>query len=240
MIYRTKPSKLVERESYLEEAVKNKMCFHVGAAQGGSESDNLLYSDVVSANSFLHRRLMNSASKVIGMDNRQIAIDRLNKEFGIDNIVYGDLQDNSPIEIQLNPDVVVMGEIMEHLSNPGLALNKLREVMSEDTKLIITIPNAFSLWNMIFTLTGQESHDSDHSGLYSPRITTSLLNKCGFQVEEYLFYHNTRYFSGFRNFYNQAFGLNPRKLLLFIIFNIALRFNSRLADGLIVCAKRTE
>lgn len=239
MNYSTVRSPVVARETYLEDMVRGKCVLHVGAAQGGSEDDDAFYREVVNSKQFLHRRLMDAAAQVVGLDHSRLAIQRLKDEFGIDNIVYGDMQDDTPLKLPVVPEVIVMGEIMEHLANPGVALSKLRAVMNDKTILVVTVPSAWSLWNAIMLLMGREAHDPDHRGLYSPRIATSLMEKCGLSVDKYLFYHNFSKLFGMRNYYNRELRpFAPRKAVLLGLFNVALRLDGRLADGLILEAHK--
>ena len=46
-------------------------------------------------------------------------------------------------------DVIVIGDLIEHLSNPGLMLYRIKKFCDERTKIIITTPNAFGLLNFI-------------------------------------------------------------------------------------------
>ena len=39
----------------------------------------------------------------------------------------------------------MVGEILEHLSNPGLALDALRSITSPGAIVVATVPNAYSL-----------------------------------------------------------------------------------------------
>jgi 2-polyprenyl-3-methyl-5-hydroxy-6-metoxy-1,4-benzoquinol methylase len=44
------------------------------------------------------------------------------------------------------PDVIVFGETIEHVFNIKIALDNLKKVMGKETLLIISTPNAYSLF----------------------------------------------------------------------------------------------
>ena len=55
-------------------------------------------------------------------------------------------------ELDYVPDVIIFGEVIEHLMNLETALTNLKKVMSKDTLLIISTPNCFSFDAIIANL----------------------------------------------------------------------------------------
>ena len=79
-------------------------------------------------------------------------------------------------------DVIVAGEMIEHLSNPGLFLKGIQRFMSKDTKLLITTINAYMgmrFW--IYGLRGQggsfEPVHQDHVAYYSYSTLSLLIER---------------------------------------------------------------
>lgn len=76
-------------------------------------------------------------------------------------IIYGNME---TLKLDEKFDVIVAGDVIEHVSNQGLFLDNLAEHLSADGQLIITTPNAkwptvflkpnvtHVLWHDIFTL----------------------------------------------------------------------------------------
>lgn len=78
-------------------------------------------------------------------------------------------------------DVVLAGELIEHISNPGLFLDCSYANLKEGGHIIITTPNAYSFQNVSRSiLLGQEARCKEHVQLYSKIILEELLQRHGF------------------------------------------------------------
>ena len=69
-------------------------------------------------------------------------------------------------------DVILAGEMIEHLSNPGLFLRGIKRFMNRETILLITTINAYcGMRNVIYALRGKggknEPVHQDHVAYYS-------------------------------------------------------------------------
>ncbi|MBO0181221.1 hypothetical protein J0682_30075, partial [Vibrio parahaemolyticus] len=69
-------------------------------------------------------------------------------------------------------DVIVAGEIIEHLNNPGLFLSGVRRFMHRDSKLVITTINAYCAMRFfVYALRGRRGINEfvhpDHVAYYS-------------------------------------------------------------------------
>ena len=82
------------------------------------------------------------------------------RNFGAKNIFYGDVIQNE-YEIDLNKfhfDYIIFGDVIEHLENPGLGLDNIKNLVSKNTKLILTAPNCFSYAGVRNILTRKETY----------------------------------------------------------------------------------
>jgi hypothetical protein len=86
----------------------------------------------------------------------------------------------------VRPDVIICGELIEHLTNPGWFLTRLRNQYPGVPK-IITVPNAFCRQSRLKD--GIETVNRDHVAWYSYITLTGLLAKCGYQVLDWAWYH---------------------------------------------------
>ena len=83
-------------------------------------------------------------------------------------------------------DCIFAGDVIEHLSNPGLFLNACKRALKPGGVLVITTPNAFSFFPLIEKLTHDEPNvNPDHTCYFNKRTLAVLLQKNGFQNPEY-------------------------------------------------------
>lgn len=90
----------------------------------------------------------------------------------IDPIVVGNVEDPLPFA-DGHFDVVLAGEVIEHLERDAEALRNLRRVMKDDGRLIVSVP-FYNDW------------EPGHVRIHSPRSFGFLLQLAGFEVADYL------------------------------------------------------
>lgn len=82
----------------------------------------------------------------------------------------------------LHPDLIICGEILEHLGNPLWFLTRLRRQYA-GIPLIVTVPNAMSFAHPGSWLGRQmENVNVDHVAWYSPHTISVLLQRAGYPV----------------------------------------------------------
>lgn len=239
MKYSLKRKPIFNRESYLLDKAKGKKVLHLGAAQANDDNDLEKFDKYVNDGSFLHRSLTEVASQCQGIDYNEELVNRLKLVHGYSNIYVADLEnDLTMLDIPKDYDLIVMGELIEHLSNPGLVLNRIQKLMTKDTEICITTPNSLAIKNWLFCMAGFESHDEDHVSLYTPRLLRKIIENNGFSVDEFMYFQSTykpsanndwNYFSRVRKSFASLLG--------FVTINICLRVRPAFADGLIMVAK---
>jgi 2-polyprenyl-3-methyl-5-hydroxy-6-metoxy-1,4-benzoquinol methylase len=168
--------RVVIRHEYLVDKCKGKSVLHLGAV------DN--YNDEVCA---LHKRLMKVSGSVVGLDIDSDGIERARAN-GVQNIIYGDLERLDEVNITDKFDMIIAGEIIEHLPNPGLFLAGIKRFFSPHTAMVVTTPDAFSLHRFAIALRGFEYVHPDHVCYYSYTTLQHLLVSHGFTVDEELAY----------------------------------------------------
>lgn len=104
----------------------------------------------------------------------KIIIKKANKVYGID-LDYDDnkLPQNRELYLKSSAenfflgkyfDVIFAGDLIEHLSNPGLFLECVEKSLKIGGKLIITTPNCFNLFNLAEKISKYEpTVNSDHT-----------------------------------------------------------------------------
>ncbi|MEZ5288457.1 MAG: class I SAM-dependent methyltransferase [Vicinamibacterales bacterium] len=119
-----RPPRLVQRVAFIEEACAGKRVLHLGCT-------NWPYTEtVIRDGSLLHLRLMARAAELHGLDSDREGLDVL-AAHGVPHLHLGDLERLDETALDGPFDVIVAGEIIEHLSNPGLFLRGVRRLMDD-------------------------------------------------------------------------------------------------------------
>lgn len=118
-------------------------------------------------------------SKVKGIDILKKEINDLRKE-GYD--VYCKNAENFEFDEEF--DVIVAGELIEHLGNPGLFLNQCKKHLKKGGLLILTTPNTFNPYENIknvVLLRNNPPVNSEHTCYYTPNTIKELLKRYKFK-----------------------------------------------------------
>jgi len=233
LLHRPPRARVVERGRFLEDAVRGKRAIHLGFVDTG------LMSERRATGTWLHDVLAGSASELVGIDADEDGV-ALARSLGYDAHA-ADCQSLEQLEgLQLEPaDVVVAGELIEHLDRPGDFLDAARTLLRPDGVLVLTTPNALRLTNVLASLVRREVVSSDHVAWYSWRTLATLLARHGLTVTELMYYPIQHLPAGS--------ALPARDRVLVRTYNLA-RFLIRpltvlsplLSDGLIVVAAVTR
>ena len=88
---------------------------------------------------------------------------------------------------QFTPDVIVCGEVIEHLSNPGYFLTRLKREYP-GVPVVVTVPNAFSAAGQAWLRKGIENVNAEHVAWYSPKTIAVLLERHAFTIKTFHYY----------------------------------------------------
>ncbi|HKI92926.1 MAG TPA: class I SAM-dependent methyltransferase [Gaiellaceae bacterium] len=124
-------------------------------------------------------------NELVGVDVDSAALERARERLGIET-VHADAEDDLPFE-DASFDVVVMGEILEHLAHPAAAVANVRRVLRPGGRFVGSVPNAFRLKSRIAYACGRYPGDWDptHLQLFTPDALRALL--AGFEAIEIRF-----------------------------------------------------
>ena len=165
----------VDRVTFLIDAVRGQRVLHVGCVDSGLLQERLLKGD------FLHGRLRGSARELWGLDIDEDGIAKL-QALGYSNVVAGSAED-PPVGVPRGYfDIVVAGELIEHVRNAGRFLDAARESLRPGGVLIVTTPNALRCFNWLPALTGRELVHPDHLVWYSPYTLRRAVERAGFEA----------------------------------------------------------
>jgi 2-polyprenyl-3-methyl-5-hydroxy-6-metoxy-1,4-benzoquinol methylase len=129
---------------------------------------------------WVHRHLVRSAKSVLGIDILREDIEELQRR-GY-NIVCADAMSDS---LDRKFDVIVLGEIIEHVVDPGGLLINMRRHLKEDGILVLTTPNPFDVWNFLISIFSPERTlwNPDHVAWFCPFTLRCMLRKTGLDME---------------------------------------------------------
>jgi SAM-dependent methyltransferase len=139
---------------------------------------------------WLHAGLAEVSAEVVGLDVDAVGVEQA-KAAGYEAYVV-DVQDPLALaELSLAPaDVVVAGEIIEHLESPGSFLRAVTPLLKVDGRLVVTTPNAYRLPGFLAPVLGQELIHPDHVGIHSIHTLRLLGARCGYRVDRLGYYQN--------------------------------------------------
>ena len=217
---------LVQRLDLVKDICAGKRVLHLGCT-------NYPYTEEsIAKKMLLHHDLESIASDVWGIDSDQKGIDIL--EFhGSKQFLLGDLEHLENIEIDQQFDVILAGEMIEHLNNPGLFLRGIKRFMQADTRLVLTTINAYCGMRFVwYGLRGKrgkvEFVHPDHVAYYSYSTLKVLLERNGLHVDKFLFYD---------------IGSEHRphnKWFINVINDICVRIAPQWADGIVAVCRLPE
>jgi Methyltransferase domain len=134
-------------------------------------------------NVWLHEQLASVASEVFGVDSSE-KVPQEGLRTGERSAIYRADVCNLAEFLQsrpICPDVIVAGELIEHLPNPLAFLQSLRTHSCLQNKtLLLTTPNATALHNCLIALTKRESTHPDHLTILSYKTLSTLFRRSGF------------------------------------------------------------
>jgi cyclopropane fatty-acyl-phospholipid synthase-like methyltransferase len=176
----------IQRVDLIKQMCVGKRVLHLGCTNY-PYTDNAIASDML-----LHFDLEKVASELWGIDADREGIEILERH-GAKNIVLGDLESLDQCLLTDKFDVIVAGEVIEHINNPGLFLNGIKRFMDERTELIVTTVNAYCAMRFFYYgARGRrgktEPIHPDHIAHYSYSTLKLLVERHGFRLEHFYFY----------------------------------------------------
>ncbi|MDG1099540.1 MAG: methyltransferase domain-containing protein [Bacteroidia bacterium] len=174
-------NRLLDRVKYLGNIVENKRVIHVGCC------DHIpLIQKKIDVNRWLHQILNDSAKEVCGIDIDNEAIEYAKSVSGCSNIINRDIiQDDLSDITDKKWDFILLGEILEHTTNPNEFLSKIHQKFKGSVKsIIVTVPNSLRLKNFKMSLKNKEFINSDHKYEFTPYTLAKALTLSGFKVQK--------------------------------------------------------
>lgn len=170
-----------DRITFILDRIRGKKVLHLGCA------DWPFTQSSVNQGTLLHQRMSSVAKDLVGVDLEPEAI-KFMQTAGIEKVFVGDSELSLFDALGEKFDVVVAGEIIEHVLNPGLFLDSIKSVCHANSIVIITTVNFASIKKLSRLLLRKETVHPDHVYYFSFSTLSCLLKKCDYQVEEWATY----------------------------------------------------
>jgi SAM-dependent methyltransferase len=149
---------------------------HVGCA------DSPYTQELLSAGMLLHTRLIR-ASHVTGIDVDEAGLALLARELPDQRFVRADVSIDVPDSERGRYDLVIAGEVLEHVPNADAFLRGCVELLAPVGRLCVTVPNACCPKIALRSLAGRESVHPDHRVYYGPRTLKRTLAGADLELE---------------------------------------------------------
>lgn len=171
-----------DRISILEGLVRGKRVVDLGCADHSDQIDAKL-----AAGQWLHGRLVASAERCLGIDIDAAAVEIVRRH-GYKAVVANITTDEIPDLRDNQWDLLVLGEILEHIDDPVSFLQAIRRRHGSSVRrLVLTVPNALSWQTARAALSGVELINSDHRYWWTPYTLAKVLVRAGWVPEEFQF-----------------------------------------------------
>ena len=173
---------------------------------------------------WVHNMLLSQSKEVFGVD---LDYD----ETELDNLQNYKKQSAESFDFDKKFDVIFAGDLIEHLSNPGLFLDSCKRNLKNNGKLIITTPNTFILFNFVEKIFKKEpSVNSDHTMYFNFIVLKKLLQKNGWKVTEEI------YLDDVWPKYRQSL----KRRFLYMIYKFIGLFTEKFIENIVVIAQKSE
>lgn len=159
---------------------EGKRVLHLGCV---GNNDSSTEHKVAASPSTLHTRL-SAIANVTGVDISADAVEEYRRNGICDNILIGDVEKLGELGLSPEFDLIVIGDLIEHLSNPGHMLNGVRALCTKDTRVILTTPHAFGLAPFLRHVSGRFEEGLQHVMTFNEQNLTHLVARHGFKVTE--------------------------------------------------------
>lgn len=181
-VHRVPSARLVDRTRFVTSYVAGRSVVDLGFV------DQARMVSKQTLGTWLHASVAGAAGRAVGIDSDPGGVE-LARKLGYDAYV-ADCEDRQALaELGLQPaDVVVAGEIIEHLDQPGRFLEAVKVLVNDRGSLLITTPNAGSMTNFLSGLMRRELVNPDHVGWYSWHTLQTLLGRHGWALRDVRYY----------------------------------------------------
>ena len=146
--------------------------------------------EIGTASGYIAKILSERGCKITGIEENPTLADSA-KEF-TEKIIVGDIETLDLTKNLGNEkyDVILLGDVLEHLKHPEKLLKKLHDFLNDDGYLVCSIPNISHILIRLKLLNGEFNYEStglmdeDHLKFYTLKTIISMLAKGKFKIQK--------------------------------------------------------
>lgn len=165
----------VDRRDYILDACRGRRVLHLGCV------DHPFLHERLASGGLLHAEIDAVAGELWGVDLDRAGLETL-RAAGFKNLCEANIERLESAAITGRFDVIVAGEIVEHLTSPGAFLRQAPRLLAPGGKLLVTVPSAQSIRLAANALRRVEVVHPDHKAYFSPHTLSELLASSGLSV----------------------------------------------------------
>lgn len=140
---------------------------------------------------WLHRHLHGVAESIVGVDYLENEVLKLNQLSGF-SIIVGDV--TKPLPIDNTFDVIVAGDLIEHLANFEGFFENIDRLMKPDGCLILTTPNPFYRDGFFYTFFKNDVLvNPEHTCWIDQKCLSHLTQLFSFKITEFYWIKNSQW-----------------------------------------------
>jgi len=170
----------VDKENFIQQSCAGKAVLDLGCIRHSAEF-------AVTDPDWLHEKIKSVANRVVGVDYLPDEIKKL-KAIGYD-VTFGDV--TKPIHLGETFDVVVAGDLIEHLTNFEGFFDNIDRHLNPGGALILTTPNPFYTAQFHYiAFKGDYLLNPEHTCWIDPQALSQLIDRFGLFIDEIHFIEN--------------------------------------------------
>jgi hypothetical protein len=166
----------IDRETTIVELAKCKRVLHLGCVDHDFADESDLVRRYTRS---WHAKIEGVASEVVGVDMNAEALAEYEQAGVGVNLVVGNVEQLETLVLCAVSDVIVSGNVIEHLSNPGRIVDGMRALSHSTTTILVTTLHAVGLPQYV---RGRFSESKDHAMTFNGPSLANLLERSGFRV----------------------------------------------------------
>ena len=162
-----------DRVPFILDRVRGKRVLDIGCVQHTVEAEE--------ADNWLHRHVVNAATSCVGVDIHSDGVLALQAK-GYDVVDHDLLSGPGPLAERGPFDVIVCGELIEHLPDPQALLSVTSQLLAPGGEIILTTPNPYAPRR---TAAGARLHmweNADHATYLFPSGIAHMASRAGLKL----------------------------------------------------------